>query len=321
MYIFLKVPPLVKERHYRLSSVYVDGGGPLVLDTIRTIRKIALTGLFSNDLLLERFVLKGGSALELVYNLSSRASIDIDISMEDDFTADEINDIKRLVEEALGEKFIAAGYYLFDFTFGPRPMILRANAPAFWGGYNIDFKIIPLATAQTLNFDIEQLRRRSSIATPSQGKKFQIEISKHEYCKEKTYGEIDGYKISVYTLRTILFEKLRAVCQQMKAYPHMKTASPRPRDFYDIQKIMAVEKIPSTLSPADIEIITAVFAQKEVPLVLLDSIDQYKDFHQQDLTSLLDTLAIAERAVFDFDSCYAQVVALGKNILAIKHSR
>ena len=40
----------------------------LDLEVVRTIRKIALIGIFSNDLLTERLVFKGGSALELMRN-------------------------------------------------------------------------------------------------------------------------------------------------------------------------------------------------------------------------------------------------------------
>ena len=66
----------------------------LDLKVVRTIRKIALIGFFSNDQLTERLVFKGGSALELVYKLTSRASIDIDFSIEDDFSEDEIQEIR-----------------------------------------------------------------------------------------------------------------------------------------------------------------------------------------------------------------------------------
>ena len=291
------------------------------LENIREIRKIALIGLFSNDILLERIVFKGGSALELVYALSSRSSIDIDFSIENDFVGSELQEIETLFKESLSHKFKESGYLLFDFVFTHRPKFLRADAPPFWGGYNIDFKVISSTAAKTLAFDIQQMRRQSSIATLSQGKTFRIEISKHEYCKEKTYGEIDGYKISVYTLRAIMFEKFRAICQQMKEYPYTKTASPRPRDFYDIQKIMVVEEFDKTLSPEDLLIIKAIFTQKAVPLSLLELIDKYKDFHQQDLASLLDTLSPSEQKAFNFDTCYTQVVALGRRIFEMESAR
>ena len=45
------------------------------------IKKAIVLGLFSNDYLLEKLVLKGGNALSLVYSISTRASLDIDLSI------------------------------------------------------------------------------------------------------------------------------------------------------------------------------------------------------------------------------------------------
>ena len=288
------------------------------LKVVRTIRKIALIGIFSNDQLTERLVFKGGSALELVYKLTSRASIDIDFSIEDDFSEDEIQEIEATLKEAILSRLKEEGYFLFDFSFTKRPEKIRPGTPPFWGGYNVEFKVVDIKVAETLDYNINKLRQRSLIATPSQGKKFLIEISKHEYCKETTYGDLDGYKISVYTLRAIMFEKLRAICQQMKEYPHMSTPSPRPRDFYDIRKIMEFEKINQNLSAEDVEIVKAIFAKKEVPIELLGSIGEYKGFHGQALESLIATLIPEERKSFDFDECFACVVELSQNILKIE---
>ena len=288
------------------------------LKVVRTIRKIALIGIFSNDQLTERLVFKGGSALELVYKLTSRASIDIDFSIEDDFSEDEIQEIEATLKEAILSRLKEEGYFLFDFSFTKRPEKIRPGTPPFWGGYNVEFKVVDIKVAESLDYNINKLRQRSLIATPSQGKKFLIEISKHEYCKETTYGDLEGYKISVYTLRAIMFEKLRAICQQMKEYPHMSTPSPRPRDFYDIRKIMEFEKINQNLSAEDVEIVKAIFAKKEVPIELLGSIGEYKGFHGQALESLIATLIPEERKSFDFDECFACVVELSQNILKIE---
>ena len=288
------------------------------LEVVRTIRKIALIGIFSNDQLTERLVFKGGSALELIYKLTSRASIDIDFSIEDDFSEDEISAIAGALEESIHSRLKEEGFFLFDFSFTKRPERIRAGTPPFWGGYNVEFKVVDIKVAESLDYNINKLRQRSLIATPSQGKKFLIEISKHEYCKETTYGDLDGYKISVYTLRAIMFEKLRAICQQMKEYPHMSTPSPRPRDFYDIRKIMEFEKINQNLSAEDVEIVKAIFAKKEVPIELLGSIGEYKGFHGQALESLIATLIPEERKSFDFDECFACVVELSQNILKIE---
>ena len=48
------------------------------------IKLITNPALLSDDILLGIFVLKGGNALELVYEITNRGSIDIDFSMEGD---------------------------------------------------------------------------------------------------------------------------------------------------------------------------------------------------------------------------------------------
>ena len=47
------------------------------------IRRLVVIAMFSDDVLMERLVLKGGNALELVHRLVDRGSLDIDLSMQD----------------------------------------------------------------------------------------------------------------------------------------------------------------------------------------------------------------------------------------------
>ena len=56
------------------------------LKALENIRKIAVISLFSDDYLMDIFALKGGSAINIGYGLHYRESIDIDISMEEDFS-------------------------------------------------------------------------------------------------------------------------------------------------------------------------------------------------------------------------------------------
>jgi predicted nucleotidyltransferase component of viral defense system len=49
------------------------------------VRRLTIVALFSDDLLFEQVVLKGGNALNLVYGLSPRTSLDLDFSLENDF--------------------------------------------------------------------------------------------------------------------------------------------------------------------------------------------------------------------------------------------
>mgnify|MGYP003603073218 CR=1 FL=1 len=50
-------------------------------DKLRFIRKLVLIAIFSDDDLMDTFVVKGGSAIDLIYKLDARASVDIDLSI------------------------------------------------------------------------------------------------------------------------------------------------------------------------------------------------------------------------------------------------
>lgn len=49
---------------------------------VSLIRRTVIVAMFSDDALFEQLVLKGGNALNLVYKFGSRASIDVDFSLD-----------------------------------------------------------------------------------------------------------------------------------------------------------------------------------------------------------------------------------------------
>lgn len=51
---------------------------------LKDIRRLVIIALFSDDELMEKFVLKGGNALDVVYNIGTRSSVNIDLSIPDD---------------------------------------------------------------------------------------------------------------------------------------------------------------------------------------------------------------------------------------------
>jgi len=65
--------------------------------SIDEIRKLAIIALFSDDDLMDTLVLKGGNALTFAYNVSNRASIDVDVSMGQ-------HTLSELVEIALNSR-------------------------------------------------------------------------------------------------------------------------------------------------------------------------------------------------------------------------
>jgi predicted nucleotidyltransferase component of viral defense system len=71
------------------------------------VRRVVITAMFSDDLLSAHLVLKGGNALNLVYGLSNRTSLDLDFSMDSDFP--DVADAQARLFHALHERFDAIG--------------------------------------------------------------------------------------------------------------------------------------------------------------------------------------------------------------------
>ena len=107
---------------------------------LREIRSLVITALFSDDELFDILVLKGGNALDIIYNIGSRSSVDIDLSMADDF--ENLDDAKLRIFTTLKNRFDSAGFVVFDEEFEIKPARLRADQSPRWGGYQIKFKII-----------------------------------------------------------------------------------------------------------------------------------------------------------------------------------
>jgi len=292
----------------------------LNFDKLRNFRKMVLISLFSNDDLLEIFVVKGGSAIDLVYKIDSRASIDIDVSMENDFNEYELKDIQRKLHVAIEQTFEENGYTIFDFKLIEKPKNLSADLALFWGGYQVEFKIQPLSNKSLIEKDLDAARKTSEVVGHHEAKKFTIDISKFEYCKDKVIADIDGYTIYVYTPKMLIFEKLRAICQQMAEYPINggRTKKPRPSDFYDIYVLTNHFNIDFT--DEDLDVITAIFHIKQADLGLLKLIPRYKNFFVEGLDTLKSTLTSDKLASFNFDTYFNFVIKLTDAIIT-KHNK
>jgi predicted nucleotidyltransferase component of viral defense system len=258
------------------------------LKKVEEIKRIALIAMFSDDDLMDTLVLKGGNALDIVYGISPRASIDLDFSIEKDF--EDIDKTRSKIQAVLTKTFDEKGYKAYDIYLSPRPRMPSTDKPEFWGGYDVEFKVIDKEKYAQLSNDVELLRRQSIEFTPGHSKKFKVQISKYEFCANKESREIDGFTVFVYPPVMLVFEKLRSVCQQMKEYPHRASnATARARDFFDIYVTLSHFKVDMT-SPANLTLLRAVFKAKQVPLELLILIDKYREFHQTGFSSLQDTI-------------------------------
>ncbi len=230
---------------------------------LKEIRKLVIIALFSDDDLMDIFVLKGGNAINLVYELDYRASQDIDISMANDFKEGELETVKLKLERALIKTFLERGYRVFDVNFKPRPVQLDDNKKDFWGGYQLEFKIIESSKYAHYHTNLNALRRQAVTVWKGQKKIFKVDISKYEYCTIKAPRELEGHRIYVYTPVMVIYEKLRALCQQIENYcTIVPTHRPRARgrDFFDIYLFTEKQNLRKTLhDPENLVLLEKIF--------------------------------------------------------------
>src|SRR5208282_2853019 len=155
------------------------------------IRRLAITAVFSDDLLFEKVVLKGGNALSLAHRLSKRTSLDLDFSIEGDF--ENVDEIRGRLRRALENRFSSAALVVFDFKFEPKPSTVPQGQDPRWGGYVASFKISEKRKYDELQGDLDALRRDSLVVGPTQQRVFTIDLSKYEYVAGKVELELDDY--------------------------------------------------------------------------------------------------------------------------------
>lgn len=263
---------------------------------IRKIRELVIIAMFADDELMETLVLKGGNALDIAHNMNLRASIDVDFSMSGDF--ENIETIQTKIKRSLSERFDSEGYQVFDYKFKQKPRKSKQEIPHFWGGYQVEFKIIEKPKYSKFYKDITNLRRNATTIGQNQQRTFKIDISKHEYCDSKEELELDYFTIYVYTLPMIVIEKLRALCQQLPEYSLRGQGRARARDVFDIYSIIT-EKSVNITDEENRELFRLIFLAKQVPLRLLSQIKEQREFHRPDWAAVEQSVS-APLESFDF---------------------
>ncbi|WP_161632983.1 nucleotidyl transferase AbiEii/AbiGii toxin family protein [Paenibacillus alginolyticus] len=277
--------------------------------------------MFYDDEFLSRFVLKGGNALNIVYNVNNRASMDIDVSMENDFTAEELVDIESRLLASFNRVFNGRGYHVFDFKLQAKPKNIESEYEKFWGGYKVELKIIEKEKYEQLEHDTENMRRHAAVVGTGQEKKLTVDISKYEYVAPKQLATLDDsneeYSVYVYTPVMVVYEKLRAICQQTEEYGEIVPTHrrPRARDFFDIYSIVEKWRSPVNVYALDsIHIIREIFAAKRVPLSFLLSIESYREFHRDNFNAVRDTVSVQ---VESYDYYFDYVVEMAERLWAL----
>lgn len=289
------------------------------INLVNKIKRIAIIALASDDELVETLVLKGGNAIDLAYRPNnstiSRTSYDLDYSIDDgDFNEDE-NIISNRIEATLRQTYIENDYIVIDYKFLNKPKNIREEVADFWGGYKVEFKIVDKKIFDESNGNIDKLRKASITLNPSSSPVFELEFSKFEHVGQKVAIDVDGFKIYVYTPEMIVFEKIRAICQQIPEYKDVIASfSPRARarDFYDIHLIMEMHNIdPST--NVNRELIQHIFQAKKVPTSFINKIKENKNIHVDNWQSVKDTISPYEE-LQDFDYYFDFVLQKFENI-------
>src|SRR5262249_13483673 len=158
--------------------------------------------------LFNQLVLKGGNALNLIYGIGTRSSLDVDLSLEGDFANPDESGHRIL--QALVDRFAEAGLTVFDQKFSKRPARQNAGEEK-WGGYEVEFKLTETEKFKLQKDDMDKVRRESLVIGEGQQRVFRVQISKYEYCQGKVERNLDHYSIYVYTPAMIVVEKLRAI--------------------------------------------------------------------------------------------------------------
>jgi len=273
----------------------MDSSNSSDVQLLDQIKRLAIMAMFSDDELFEQLVLKGGNAMDLIHRLSSRASVDLDFSMQHDFT-DGLEAFCGRVERALTKTYRPNGWEVFDVKMEEKPNELPKDMANFWGGYSVEFKLIETDKFEALRGDASNLRRHA--LKIGQGQKFLIDISRFEYTLGKKEADLDGYRIYVYSPEMIVCEKLRAICQQMDEYGPVvrrkRRGGARARDFLDIY--ILVETLQLDISQEKNRgILVEMFKLKRVPLHFLGLIDNYREFHRVDFPAVTATIKPGEK--------------------------
>jgi predicted nucleotidyltransferase component of viral defense system len=277
------------------------------------IQRVAISAVFADDVLYGTLVLKGGAALDIVHGIGKRTSLDLDFSMENDFT--DLKVAEDRLRATLVSRFEEVNMIVFDVKLERQPPHVPVEKiPNDWGGYLLKFKIISKERNTKLGGNLERMRKQAESVTPDGKRIFTIDISRREFCDGKVSVEVESFSGFAYSPLMIACEKLRAICQQHDDYSLLVHKRPRGRDFYDIYNIAEESGFPISYSTR--ELITKMFEVKRVPLRLLEKVGEMREFHRQDWAAVMNRIG---RATIKFDQYFDYVVRLIEKLDMLGH--
>ena len=271
------------------------------------IKRLTLRALMSDETLMHSLVLKGGNALHLVYEIINRGSIDIDFSVEREFTEDEFKKMPIWMDYILNRTYRQEGLRVFDVRFIEKP---KTGSIPEWKGYLLEFKVIEADKADEYGKDIERMRR-NAIKLNDQSPKYEVEISAYEYVDSATKTEFEGVILRVYTLEMILFEKVRALCQTMPEYKEIVISARqkrRARDIYDICQVFDSRKL-----NLEKNLLVDIFKAKQVPLELIGNLESLREYNRDNWETVIATIPEEDRSTLkSYDYYFDKVLEIVK---------
>lgn len=259
----------------------------------------------SDDVLMQGLVLKGGNALQLAYDLINRGSIDIDFSIENEFSDKDFLRLERQFDYLLNNVFNEKNIKVYDIKFTLKP---KSGSIKEWKGYLLQYKLIKFDDFNRFKNDINAIRRNSIKVNDNNSTIYTVDISAYEYIEPSSKKEIDGLILRVYTPEMILFEKIRALCQTMVLYKNIVKSArqkKRARDIYDIYVITQS----FTHLNLDAELLKNIFDAKKVPLNFLKNFEELREQNRDDWNSVLQTVSNAEE-LESYDFYFDEVLKL-----------
>lgn len=249
------------------------------------IRDTILKAIFSEEGLVDVLVLKGGNALRY-HGVTNRQSQDLDFSIKEEirFTKEKEG---KMLEEAIEEAFDRKGYIVNSFEFKDKPKKRKDTLPPFWGGYSITFTLLDkhkyqekVAEKILNNENLKDLNKYAEPIADNDTKTIEIDLSFDEYTEHKVTKNLDGTTIYLYSPLMIVYEKVRASCQQLDEYP-LTSSKIRARDLYDIYTTLTNNKFidlrEEVFNPENFPVLEKIFNLKDVPLELMTKLGSKKD--------------------------------------------
>lgn len=297
---------MIKLKKYTTSLICFSGGTAMANELVGSdYRLLAVEAIFSNDKLMEIVTLKGGNAMQLL-DLTSRASQDLDFSIRQGIKMSEEVE-GELFKKSLKRIFKEHELTVIDFKFTNKPKRSKDKLPPFWGGYYIEFKVIQDAYYEKHKHNPQKLSTMAESMEDNK-KKIEIDISLEEYTEPRISMDINEYTIYLYSPLMIVYEKIRALCQQLPEYPLASKEKTRARDLYDIYSAISTmlrknetDLREEILNPKNLYILQEMFNAKDVKFELMLKIRAYRDELKQDYEERVVPQIPTSESIPDFE--------------------